>query len=186
MTDDEPIMPVTQFEKFAWLDGLKEITVRTDYNPTSDGALALNLPFTPGKAYAVSTGAYKFTQYFHRQKIEFDEDWRQMVSVTHECSLLPAARRQIARGDLRDVLRGGLPEPSERSPASIVDQRTRAAVQGVQRGRSGATRSAVVLQYHTRDGALAPSAGEADITGRTHHGGWPGARLPDSVRRSPN
>jgi len=77
-----PIMPVTEFERVAYVDDLEELTVRSDYEG-QDGLPVL----TPGTQVKFSTATYTFTQTFVRPKAHFNEETQKMEVDNHQCEL---------------------------------------------------------------------------------------------------
>lgn len=75
-----PIMPVTDFEHVAYADEEDELacikTISED-----------NLQFTAGKRYALTTGSYKFTEKFTRNKVHFNEETQETYTREHDCQL---------------------------------------------------------------------------------------------------
>lgn len=77
-----PIMPVTGFEAVAYADEMDEVRCRKDFvqqNP--------RLKFTPGKAYPLTSGTYRFTETFNRSKLEYSEETKSTTVVVHNYSL---------------------------------------------------------------------------------------------------
>ena len=75
-----PIMPVTDFEGVAYADEEEALTCLADYN---DGKMR----FTGGKTYKLSTGTYKFTQQYKRNKVHYNERTMETYTQEHDCVL---------------------------------------------------------------------------------------------------
>ena len=88
-----PIMPVTPFESVAYADEEESLTAITNYN-------ADNLHFTAAKHYKITTGVYKFSDKFTRNKVHFNEESQTTYTQLHECSL-SGQDRYIAVNDDR-------------------------------------------------------------------------------------
>lgn len=73
-----PLMPCSDFSRVAYLDESEQVLCKASIK---------GLPFTPGKRYEVTTGTYKFTQKFTRNKVHFDEQSRQTYTAVHDCQL---------------------------------------------------------------------------------------------------
>ena len=96
-----PIMPVTEFERVAYVDDLEELTVRSDYHggtregealPNPDSRASAPPPsslpvLTPGAQVKFKTSTYTFTQSFVRPKAHFNEDTQKMEVENHQCEL---------------------------------------------------------------------------------------------------
>lgn len=74
-----PIMPVTPFECVAYAEESEVL----DAAATVDGKLKL----TAGKRYPISTGTYKFTDKFTRNKVHYDDKTMTTYTKEHECTL---------------------------------------------------------------------------------------------------
>lgn len=81
-----PIMPVTEFERVAYLD--EEDTVKC---VKSWG------PFEEGHSYRVASMNYTFRQHFTRKKPHFNEKTGWMEVIDHECSLNGQDRKIVVR-----------------------------------------------------------------------------------------
>jgi predicted RNA methylase len=75
-----PIMPVTDFETVAYADEEDELVCG---NAVSNELMS----FTTGKRYKLTTGSYKFTEKFTRNKVHFDEDTQTTYTKEHDCQL---------------------------------------------------------------------------------------------------
>jgi hypothetical protein len=73
-----PIMPITDFEAVAYADEEEALKCK---------ASQPNLHLTPGKSYPITTGSYKFTDKFTRNKVHFDEETFLTYTKQHECTL---------------------------------------------------------------------------------------------------
>ncbi len=79
-----PIMPVTDFERVAYVDELDELTVRDDFKPSD---YDWELSFQPGRKYAHSTGTYTFRDKFTRKKVHYNEEEERTFTLEHQCEL---------------------------------------------------------------------------------------------------
>lgn len=79
-----PIMPVTDFERVAYVDELDLLKVRADFNPADYNHL---FRFTAGSAYPHATGTYRFVQSFQRQRIHYNAETEETFTVVHDCDL---------------------------------------------------------------------------------------------------
>lgn len=79
-----PIMPVSEFETVAYTHEEDALVCHTSF----DGLVGeCQLSFTAGKSYALTTGTYKFTQTFRREKAHYNEQTKQTYSASHDCVL---------------------------------------------------------------------------------------------------
>jgi len=82
-----PIMPVTDFERVAYLD-------------EEDTVLCLNSwgPFKKGEKYPVASRNYTFRQDFTRRKPHYNDQTDEMETVDHHCSLSGQDRKIVVEG----------------------------------------------------------------------------------------
>lgn len=79
-----PIMPVTDFERVAYVDELDLLRVREDFNPAEyDYAFS----FRPGTEYAHTTGTYRFVERFQRQRLHYNAETEDTYTMVHDCDL---------------------------------------------------------------------------------------------------
>lgn len=71
-----PIMPCTSFEHVAYADHLDNLE-----------CIASGLGFTAGRKYPLTTGSYRFTTEFTRNKVHFNEETQETYTRPHECRL---------------------------------------------------------------------------------------------------
>lgn len=79
-----PIMPVTDFERVAYLDEEDTVTCINDWGP-----------FKRGEKYPVRSRNYSFKQHFTRRKPHFNEKTGVMETVDHECTLSGQDRKIV-------------------------------------------------------------------------------------------
>lgn len=82
-----PIMPVTDFERVAYLDEEDSITCVNSWGP-----------FREGEKYPVSFRSYTFRQNFNRRKPHYNEATGEMETIEHECTL-SGQDRKVVVGD---------------------------------------------------------------------------------------
>lgn len=75
-----PLMPPSDFELVAFADDCEVLTCRADFN---EGGMA----FSEGVRYKLTTGTYKFTEKFTRQKVHFSEQYQETYTAKHDCTL---------------------------------------------------------------------------------------------------
>ncbi len=78
-----PIMPCSDFESVAYADHLDRLTCiksATEIN-------GVEARFMAGRAYAVRTGSYKFTEQFTRNKVHFNDETQTTYTKSHDCVL---------------------------------------------------------------------------------------------------
>lgn len=91
-----PIMDVNDWERVAYTDEAEELEcVRSVQNG--------NLAFTSGRKYPVTSGTYRFTEGFKRNKIHWNEDAGQYTKA-HECILTGQDRYLQLRNDRGQVI----------------------------------------------------------------------------------
>jgi hypothetical protein len=79
-----PIMPVSEFETVAYTEEEDALVCHTSVNGLV-GEMLVSL--TAGKSYQLTTGTYKFTETFKRDKAHYNETTKQTYSATHDCVL---------------------------------------------------------------------------------------------------
>lgn len=83
-----PIMPVTDFETVAYADEEDSLCCITNVSKIKDqSGNMVDVSFTVGKRYPLTTGTYKFTNQFKRTKVHFDEKTSSTYTKEHDCTL---------------------------------------------------------------------------------------------------
>jgi predicted RNA methylase len=78
-----PIMPVNSFELVAYTDEEETLVC----HQTCTQIKGEDIHFTAGKSYKLSTGSYKFSEEFKRDKVHFDEKYQHTFTKKHHCVL---------------------------------------------------------------------------------------------------
>lgn len=92
-----PIMPVTNFETVAYADEEEKLLCMAD----ARGRFNL----TEGRSYKITTGSYKFSDQFKRNKIHYNEETGSMYELVHDCELSGSDRYIEITDDARRVCR---------------------------------------------------------------------------------
>ncbi|MCC7376977.1 MAG: hypothetical protein IT581_20120 [Verrucomicrobiales bacterium] len=79
-----PLMPVTDFERVAYVDELDNLEVHQNFNPAEHNWV---FNFRPGKKYSHRTGAYTFRESFTRMRVHYSEDEERTFALAHNCEL---------------------------------------------------------------------------------------------------
>ncbi len=79
-----PIMPTTDFEAVAYCDEEEVIVCTQSVVGTQENG---HLRLTAGKSYNLTTGSYKFTENFKRNKVHFNEEVMETYTKEHHCVL---------------------------------------------------------------------------------------------------
>jgi predicted RNA methylase len=90
-----PIMPVNDFETVAYTEEEDALVCHKSFNGMA-GQVAVAL--TAGKSYPLTTGSYKFTESFKRNKVHFNEQTQETYTKEHDC-VLSGSDRFIAITD---------------------------------------------------------------------------------------
>ena len=107
-----PILPVTDFEAVAYADEEQSLLCTHDYN---DGMF-----FTAGRKYTITTGTYKFSEKFQRDKVGFDEVTGSTFRKKHDCSI-SGQDRYIMVTDNRGVAHQFMDRPSAEVKTQHLD-----------------------------------------------------------------
>lgn len=79
-----PIMPCTDFESVAYADHLDTLLCIKSHS----GMIGkCHFRLTAGRRYPLSTGSYKFTRAYKRNKVHFDEQNQRTFTREHDCTL---------------------------------------------------------------------------------------------------
>jgi hypothetical protein len=92
--ESTPIMPVTDFERVAYLDDESHVTCVKDWKG-----------FKKGHTYPVQSKSYTFTQHFERLKPHFNEKTGRVERIPHECTLSGQDKMIIINGPGPDEVR---------------------------------------------------------------------------------
>jgi Hom_end-associated Hint/SNF2-related domain/LAGLIDADG-like domain len=85
-----PIMPLSDFELVAYGDELDQFVCNRSVN--CDIGNGVTVALTAGKSYPLSTGSYKFTETFTRDKVHFNEESQETYTAKHDCQLTGSDR----------------------------------------------------------------------------------------------
>lgn len=79
-----PLMPVTDFERVAYVDELDHLEVHPNFSPSAHDWV---FNFRPGKKYSHQTGTYAFRESFTRMRVHFSEEDERTYALAHKCEL---------------------------------------------------------------------------------------------------
>ena len=96
-----PIMPTSDFETVAYADELDDLTCIADCRTIDKRDLRL----TAGKKYPHTTGSYRFTENFERNKVHFNESTGETYTKTHQCVLSGSDRYIQILDDNGNIIR---------------------------------------------------------------------------------
>jgi predicted RNA methylase len=97
-----PIMEVTEFERVAYCD---EEDVLKCIKSASIASIEHRLHLTAGKSYPLTTGTYRFTESFKRNKVHFNESAMETYVKEHDCVLSGSDRYIQITDDYGSVIK---------------------------------------------------------------------------------